>query len=136
LDAPAATVYQRDARQNVPADGAPVKQSEVAREFFSIIGVPNGTADLQRTYFADAGRFSPYLQPDRTRFRRYQTRRRRCKGRSVIRQLIWVLVALLALGIIGLMIVTPTPPKEGQAPPIGIRVQEATGGNGQGPQTR
>lgn len=53
----------------------------------------------------------------------------------MIRRLIWVLVALLALAIVGLMIVTPTPPKDGQAPPIGIQV-EAAGNKGQASQPR
>jgi hypothetical protein len=35
----------------------------------------------------------------------------------MLRQFIWLLVALLALGIIGLMIVTPTPPKGASAQP-------------------
>lgn len=32
-------------------------------------------------------------------------------GRSFIRQLIWVLVGLIAVGIIALMVTTPRPPK-------------------------
>jgi ABC-type antimicrobial peptide transport system permease subunit len=53
----------------------------------------------------------------------------------MIRRVIWLLVALLALGIVGLMIVTPTPPKPGQAPPLGIPAHGAVGGNGQVPRT-
>jgi hypothetical protein len=52
----------------------------------------------------------------------------------MIHRVIWLLVAVLALGIIGLMIVTPTPPKQGQAPPAGIPAHGAVGGNGQAPK--
>lgn len=53
----------------------------------------------------------------------------------MIRQFIWVLAALLTLAIIGLMIVTPTPPKDGQVPPIAIPAQGAMGGSGKVPPT-
>lgn len=54
----------------------------------------------------------------------------------MIRRLLWLLVILIAVGIVGLMIVTPTPPKPGQAPPAGIPAHGAVGGNGQAPKTR
>jgi hypothetical protein len=38
--------------------------------------------------------------------------------REVLKQAIWLLSALVALGILGLMIITPTPPKEGGVPPV------------------
>jgi hypothetical protein len=54
----------------------------------------------------------------------------------MIRQFIWVLAALLALGIVGLMIVTPTPDKPGQAPVVVVPADGTLSNGQQVPQTR